>query len=138
MKVLKIREIGGRNYIPVTGDIVLTPHALYRAEERGVRREELWKKIKEEKELLKDHIANTLGKGQVRGFFYLTFPGERRGKVLWELMNSQGKRFETVEEVEETTDILIVVYTYLDQKQRWYNETSSSVKRRERDNRKVF
>ena len=138
MAKLKLKVYGGRNYIPIAKDVVLTPHALYRAEERGVRREELLQRVKEEKELLKDHIADTLGKGRVRGYFYLTFPGERRGKVLWELMNSQGKRFESVAEVGETSDVLIVVYTYLSREQKWYDETSSSIQRRKRDNRKIF
>ncbi|WP_457601557.1 hypothetical protein [Hydrogenivirga sp.] len=137
---VKVRLVtyGGRNYIPVGKGIVVTPHALHRADERGVERTTLLEKLWEEREELLNLVASRIGSGEVRGVFFLTFPDGKRGKVLWEIMSPEGRRLESVEEVEETTDAVVVVYTYLHSKQRFYRETSFSKCRRERDNRLSF
>ncbi len=135
----KMEVYAGRNYLRIDKHIVVTPHALLRAEQRGVDRLSLLRKIAEEREAIKDIVANSLGKGYTRGVFYLSFPSVRgKGKVLWELMDSKGKRLESVEEVEERCNCMIVLYTYLDVSQRYYKETPRSSARRKRDNRRVF
>lgn len=135
---LKVEVIAGRWYWCIDKHVLITPHALERAKQRGVGRDGLLQKIIEEKEELKDVVANTLSRGKVRGYFYLTFPNGKRGKILWELMSPEGKRYENTEEVVEDADAKIVLYTYLSRAQMFFNETPASAKRRKRDNRKVF
>lgn len=128
---MKVEVIKGKFYYVLDRHILIAPHALIKAKERGVDGFFL-SKMEEEKENLKDVVANSLGQGKVRGVFYLTFP-DTRGKVVWEIMSKNGERLESVEEVVEHNDCMIVVYTYLSYEQKFSPETKTSKARRQRE-----
>lgn len=136
MKTLMYFLLKGRAYVKVDQHLLVTMHALEQAKARGVSPSRFLEKILREKEEIKDYVADQLGTGKVRGFFYLTFPSKshnppKRGKIVWEVMDSQtGRRFESVEEVSECNSTVIVIYTYLSQSQPFFHKTRRSRERR--------
>ena len=132
---LKMEVVKDKFYYVLDKHIWIAPHCIVRAEQRGVERSELISKLFDEREKIKDVVANKLGMGtnQVRGVFFLTFDSGKKGKVVWEIMSKKASRLETIEEIQETSDCVIVLYTYLSEKQPFYAETSTSYRRRERE-----
>lgn len=128
-EAVKVEVVSGRMYYRVHRHILITPHLLKRAEERGIRAGEVIRKLSEESELLINTVSRFMEKGYVRGFLFLTFPSGIKGKVIWEL-SSNGQRLESIEEALECTDVDIVFYTYLKEEHRFFKETLNSYKRR--------
>lgn len=131
MKLPKLKEVKGKFYREISKDLWVATHAIHRAEERGVDRLLFIKKLIAEKENIKNLVAQRLSRGEVRGVFFLTFPNTK-GKVVWELMDVNGRRLEKPEDVELNYTV-IVIYTYLSQDQLFYTETQKSKMRREKE-----
>ena len=132
---LKMEVVKDKFYYVLDKHIWVAPHTIIRAEQRGVERSELISKLFDEREKIKDVVANKLGTNQVRGVFFLTFDSGKKGKVVWEVMSKEGRRLETIDEIQETSDCVIVLYTYLSERQPFYAETDTSYGRREREKR---